>query len=129
MKNICFYSCVLTILSSFQIDYAKAFRIHLGTLGQYESTEDVLKRKSIVSNVDVVFDQNYVKSCQKLTIVQTSRPVEIWQKHEACNIKIQALKKDVAFLKGNTLLLNFAESNCDRKEMVGTAYICQKDTQ
>lgn len=80
-------------------------------------------RKAITSNIEVVFTEPDLKKCKRVGSVRTSKPVEMWQKGEACIIRHMELKRQSVLMKGNVVYVDPIQE-CDANVFTGQSYCC-----
>lgn len=91
------------------------------------STLEIIKSKSNASDVRLTFDEEDLRDCNLLKSVSIKNNLNFWKKSESCELLVGSLKKEVLFLKGNTLFIHPLEYDCTRSAFSGYAYLCKKN--
>nr|BDT28443.1 hypothetical protein BHI3_19090 [Bacteriovorax sp. HI3] len=113
--KVMFYFVFCADLFAFVVDSP------LGTIQL--TTEELVRAKINYEQVVVFFDSLKVNNCKKIGPVKNLKKLEFWQKSKACDLRLVELKKDVALLKGNALLIGSDSLFCEFS-LEGVAYQC-----
>lgn len=92
--------------------------------GVRNKTSEILKTHVDAKDVAVKFERAAVGYCKNMGRVVTLKKIEYWEKRKSCEIRIEALKLEVASVKANTLLVDVEAFGCDGVSMFGEAFLC-----
>lgn len=97
--------------------------IYKGESAQISSIEIMNSQKAITSNIEVVFSEPDSKKCKRVGSVRTSKPIELWQKADACIIRHLELKRQTVLLQGSLVFVDPIQ-DCEKNVFEGQAYCC-----
>ena len=89
------------------------------------STDEVFKSKLPSQEIVTTKDRGSLSRCQKIKSVSTYRAIEFWQRKKACRLVMENLKKEVSFVKGDTLFVEIPLEGCVEGKLTGEAYKCK----
>lgn len=89
-----------------------------------KSSDDYINEKIDVSKVRIVFEEDKLEGCKKISKVKTTKRPELWELSYGCSFYYESLKYEAAILKADAILIISPVKECSPETVEGIAYLC-----